>query len=325
MFVEAVIGLASFIAVLLALDLLYRKKTQINGSHAIVTGGSSGIGRALAVQLAQQGASVTLLARNKAKLEGARQQVEKHLQPGRKVSVFSVDLCQSVEAVQKVIDEACLALGPVNLLFNCAGYAVCGVFEDTRPEDFKNMINTNYLGSVYPTYAVMKGMKKRGCGHVVFTSSIGGQFGIFGMSAYSGSKFAVRGFAECLYMEAKLYNVAVSVAFPPDTDTPGFENENKEKPEETKLICGSAGLFSPDQVAQTILQGVKCRQFLISCGVEGWAMKIVTCGAAPSTSWLDLIQQISLMGLLRLVMVISATGFDKIVAQCKQKRTRISH
>ncbi|XP_032231793.2 3-ketodihydrosphingosine reductase isoform X2 [Nematostella vectensis] len=287
MFVEAVIGLASFIAVLLALDLLYRKKTQINGSHAIVTGGSSGIGRALAVQLAQQGASVTLLARNKAKLEGARQQVEKHLQPGRKVSVFSVDLCQSVEAVQKVIDEACLALGPVNLLFNCAGYAVCGVFEDTRPEDFK--------------------------------------FGIFGMSAYSGSKFAVRGFAECLYMEAKLYNVAVSVAFPPDTDTPGFENENKEKPEETKLICGSAGLFSPDQVAQTILQGVKCRQFLISCGVEGWAMKIVTCGAAPSTSWLDLIQQISLMGLLRLVMVISATGFDKIVAQCKQKRTRISH
>ncbi|EDO35908.1 predicted protein [Nematostella vectensis] len=317
MFVEAVIGLASFIAVLLALDLLYRKKTQINGSHAIVTGGSSGIGRALAVQLAQQGASVTLLARNKAKLEGARQRVEKHLQPGRKVSVFSVDLCQSVEAVQKVIDEACLALGPVNLLFNCAGYAVCGVFEDTRPEDFKNMINTNYLGSVYPTYAVMKGMKKRGCGHVVFTSSIGGQFGIFGMSAYSGSKFAVRGFAECLYMEVKINS-------PFKIDITKIIATNV-LPEETKLICGSAGLFSPDQVAQTILQGVKCRQFLISCGVEGWAMKIVTCGAAPSTSWLDLIQQISLMGLLRLVMVISATGFDKIVAQCKQKRTRISY
>ena len=74
--------------------------------------------------------------------------------------------------------------------------------------------------------------------------------GLFGYTAYAASKFAIRGFAEALEMELKPYNITVTVSFPPDTDTPGFKEEEKGKPKETKLISAAAGLFKPDVVAK---------------------------------------------------------------------------
>ena len=92
-------------------------------------------------------------------------------------------------------------------------------------------------------------MKAQGRGgRIVFVSSQAGQVGIFGFSAYSPSKFAVVGLAQVLRMELQAHGIFVSVAYPPDTDTPGFEEENKCKPEETKLISETAGLFQPEQV-----------------------------------------------------------------------------
>ncbi|KAK3746426.1 hypothetical protein QZH41_012765, partial [Actinostola sp. cb2023] len=288
-----------------------------------VTGGSSGIGKSLAVQLAKSGANVTILARNEERLQKAKEEVAKHLWEGRKerlqkakeevakhlwegrkvgkLSMYSTTDLRNILLNSHVFHRPVLVFGPVDLLFNCAGYAICGRFDDLKIDDFKNMMNTNYFGSVYPTYAVIKSMKARQQGHVVFVSSMGGQFGIFGLSAYSASKFAIRGFAECLFMEVKPYNVGVSVVFPPDTDTPGFENENKNKPEETHLICSSGGLFPPDHVAQkqsskvsstnNVIKGVQSRQFLVTCGFDGWALNTVTSGATPFTSCIELITQ----------------------------------
>ncbi|CAH3029447.1 unnamed protein product, partial [Porites evermanni] len=164
------------------------------------------------------------------RLEETLKEVRKHLAPERKVLAFSVDLTVDAQDVENTIDQACESLGPVDILINCAGFAVCGLFEETTVDQFKAMINTNYLAGVYTSHSVVKRMKERRKGHIVFVSSIGGQFGIFGFSAYAASKFAVRGFAETLFMEVKPYNIGVSVVFPPDTDTPGFENENKGKP-----------------------------------------------------------------------------------------------
>lgn len=91
-------------------------------------------------------------------------------------------------------------------------------------------------------------MKLNGGGRVVFVSSQAGQIGVFGFSAYSPSKFALTGLAQVLRMELKPHGIFVSVAYPPDTNTPGFEEENKSKPEETRLISETAGLFEPEQV-----------------------------------------------------------------------------
>ena len=89
------------------------------------------------------------------------------------------------------------------------------------------MMKTNYFGGVYCTKCVIDDMKKRRSGgRIVFVSSQAGQLGIFGFTAYSGSKFAIKGFCEALQMEVKPYNISVTIAYPPDTDTPGFKQEN---------------------------------------------------------------------------------------------------
>ena len=91
------------------------------------------------------------------------------------------------------------------------------------------MMRINYLGSVFCTKSVIDSMKSRKFGRIVFVSSQAGQIGIFGYSAYSATKFALRGFAEALQMEVKPYGVYVTVAYPPDTDTPGLKEENLVK------------------------------------------------------------------------------------------------
>ncbi len=112
----------------------------------------------------------------------------------------------------------------------------------------------NYLGTAYAIRTVLPSMKSRRKGRIVCVSSVGGLIGLYGYTAYGASKFAVRGFAEALQMEVKPYGITVTVAFPPDTDTPCFVEENKIKPQETKLISESSGVFSPSKVADDILR-----------------------------------------------------------------------
>lgn len=116
------------------------------------------------------------------------------------------------------------------------------------------MMDINYLGTAYAVRSVLSSMKSRRKGRIVCVSSVGGLVGLYGYTAYSASKFAIRGFCEALQMEVKPYGISVTVSCPPDTDTPCFEEENKVKPEETKLISASSGVFPPAKVAEDILR-----------------------------------------------------------------------
>ncbi|RXM93783.1 3-ketodihydrosphingosine reductase [Acipenser ruthenus] len=180
-----------------------------------VTGGSSGIGKCIAIECYKQGAFITLVARDESKLLQAKKEIEKHANNDK-------------QAQEK--------LGPVDMLVNCAGITVAAKFEEVKVDCFKRLMEVNYLGSVYPTRAVIPTMKERRMGRIVFVSSQAGQLGLFGYTAYSPSKFALRGLAESLQMEIKPYNIYVTVAYPPDTDTPGLAEENK-----TKIV--TMGLF----------------------------------------------------------------------------------
>jgi 3-dehydrosphinganine reductase len=93
----------------------------------------------------------------------------------------------------------------------------------------KEIMRINYIGAVYCTKAVVDSMKNRHFGRIVFVSSQAGQLGVFGYTAYSASKFALRGLAESLQMELKPYNIYVTLSYPPDTDTPGLKEENLHK------------------------------------------------------------------------------------------------
>lgn len=115
-----------------------------------------------------------------------------------------MDLTQSYEAVQSAIRNIEKTVGPTYALINCAGMAVCGKIEDASENDFKQMMNLNYFGTVFPIKAVVEGMKSRREGYIVLTGSMASLIGLFGLSAYCASKFALRGLAETLYMEVNI-------------------------------------------------------------------------------------------------------------------------
>uniref|UniRef100_A0A8C9MG38 3-dehydrosphinganine reductase n=1 Tax=Serinus canaria TaxID=9135 RepID=A0A8C9MG38_SERCA len=215
-------------------------QTETDPNHLKMSGrhfyfGSSGIGKCIAIECYKQGAFITLIARDENKLLQTKKEIEKYSVNDKQVVLcISVDVSKDYEQVENVLKQAQEKLGPVDMLVNCAGTSVTGKFEDIEVNSFERLMAVNYLGSVYPSRAVIATMKERRMGRIVFVSSQAGQLGLFGYTAYSPTKFALRGLAEALQMEVKPYNVYVTVAYPPDTDTPGFAEESK-----TKVNCPS--------------------------------------------------------------------------------------
>ena len=239
---------------------------------AFITGGSSGIGLALARLLAARGAHVWLAAREQAKLESALREVElARYSPVQHCGIVSVDLSVLDEATS-AISKFVQSVGLPDLIINSAGAAHPGYVQELTFDIFRWMMETNYFATVYVTKALLPGMIDRRSGHIINISSIVGFLSVFGYTAYGASKFAVTGFSETLRAEMKPLGIHVSVAFPPDTDTPQLAYENQYKPPETKAISGTAHALSAEKVAQTILRQAESGRFLI---FPGWESRLI--------------------------------------------------
>ncbi|XP_075389194.1 3-ketodihydrosphingosine reductase isoform X4 [Tenrec ecaudatus] len=268
--------------------LISPKPLALPGAHVVVTGGSSGIGKSIAIECYKQGAFITLVARNEDKLLQAKKEIEKHsINDKQVVLCISVDVSQDYNQVENVIKQAQEKLGPVDMLVNCAGIAMAGKFEEVEVSAFERLMSVNYLGSVYPSRAVIATMKERCVGRIVFVSSQAGQLGLFGYTAYSPSKFALRGLAEALQME----------------------------PLETKLISGTSSVCSPEQVAKQIVKDAM-GNFNSSIGSDGYMLSLLTCGMSPVTSITEGLQQVVTMGLFRTIALFYLGSFDSIVRRC---------
>jgi 3-dehydrosphinganine reductase len=237
--------------------------TTFKDKVVIVTGGSSGIGQALARQLAEAGAHVHIWARREALLKETLSTLGgegKHA-----YQVVDVGKREQVEnAYERVRQEA----GVPDIIINNAGVTYPNYVEEIPIEIFEQMIQINYLGTVYLSQLALQDMLKRGSGHIVNVSSTVGAIGVFGFSAYGASKFAVRGYSDVLRSEMKYRGIKVSIIFPPDTDTPMMENEMKYKPFETKELSTAAGLLSPEEVARIALKGIAKDKYLILPGAS---------------------------------------------------------
>jgi 3-dehydrosphinganine reductase len=117
--------------------------------------------------------------------------------------------------------------------------------------------------------ALLPELKKRD-GYIVNVSSAAGFVGIFGYTDYCASKFGLFGFTEALRSELKPHKVGVSILCPPDTDTPGFEVENRNKPPETQAISEGGGLLQPEEVARALIKGMRKGKFFIGPGSAKW-------------------------------------------------------
>jgi 3-dehydrosphinganine reductase len=229
----------------------------------LITGGSSGIGLAMARALRSSGAHLVLVARDEGKLEAARQTLLKTEASGE-VHTTSVDV--SDEEAVKALAADVPGGRPVDVLVCNAGVVMPGHFLELPQEQFDAMMSINFLGAVYLCRAFLPAMVERGSGDIHLVSSLAGLMGVFGYTAYSASKFALRGFAEVLRCEMKPRGIRVTASYPPDTDTPQLAFEDQYKPDETRAIAGNAKKLTADVVANAILQGIAAGRFHIVPG-----------------------------------------------------------
>ncbi len=239
-----------------------------NKKVVLITGGSSGIGLAAAKQLAAAGAQVWLTARRREVLEAALKEVEAaRRDPSQFCGIFPADVSDPEQAA-RVVETVTKSAGAPDAVFNSAGITQPGYVHELSLEVFDRLMQVNYFGTVYMTTAVLPAMMERGSGHIINISSMAGYLGVFGYSAYGATKFAVAGFSEVLRAEMKPHGIRVSVAFPPDTDTPQLAYEEPFKPAETKAISGNAKALSAEKVARSILQQAEKGYFLIFPGTD---------------------------------------------------------
>ncbi|WVY94280.1 hypothetical protein V8G54_033368 [Vigna mungo] len=301
-------------------------KIPIKNRHVFITGGSSGIGLALAHRAAAEGARVSILARSLGKLEEARNAIR--LATGIEVAVFAADV-RDFEAVKRAVDEA----GPIDVLLLNHGVFVALELEKMELSEIKFTMDVNLMGTLNLIKAALPAMKNRKDplpASIALVSSQAGQAGIYGYVAYSASKFGLRGLAEALQQEVIADNIHVSLIFPPDTDTPGLaeeagvarhgayreieedveQNAKKRweilhfflrKPELTKIIAASSGCMTAEKVAQKALDGIKSGSFIVSCNLEGIALSLATAGLSPQRSFLMAFVEVVAAGILRIV------------------------
>ena len=252
--------------------------------HVLITGGSSGIGLALACQAAADGARLSLIARDPVKLAAAALHVSAAAPAAPEIFTAPADVADEKKLVAAI--RAAEAIhGPVDMLITSAGVARPGHFEEIPVEVFERTMAVNYFGTLYAVKAVTPSMRERGRGKIVLISSGAGLVGLFGYTAYAPSKFALRGLAESLRGELKPAGVAVSIVYPPDTDTPQLAEENLTKPEETKALTAAAGLWTAEAVARATLEGVRRGRFAITPGVQLTALAWLHSLIAPVLRW----------------------------------------
>jgi short-subunit dehydrogenase len=213
----------------------------LRDKNVIVTGASSGIGRATALEFARRGASLVIAARRAEPLEAVAAECRAL---GAKCIAVVADVTKHDDCERLVA-----AGGRVDVLVNNAGFAIFDAIENAKPDDLQSMMETNYFGTVWCTQAVLPQMLARGAGTIVNVSSIAGIMGYARMGGYCATKFAIIGFTEALRDEVLGRGVRVALVCPGTTDTEFFlKAERGKMPGASRLMLA----VKPERVARAI-------------------------------------------------------------------------
>jgi 3-dehydrosphinganine reductase len=231
-------------------------------TRAFVIGGSEGIGLAVAQRLAAQGVEVAIFGRSDDKLRAAAETL------GGTAYAGQLDVTDA-EATRAVLDRAVAEAGVPDLVVSTAGFARAEWFHEEPLGNLRAMMETNYLGTVHVCHALVPHLVEAGGGTIVTTSSMAGLTGVFGYAGYSASKFAVVGFSEALRRELRPHGVHVAVLCPPNTRTPGFDEENRTKPAEVLAAEEKVKTLDPEQVADHLLKVLPSRPNVVIPSLDG--------------------------------------------------------
>ncbi len=235
-----------------------RAARRFRGTHSLITGGSAGIGLAIAERLVGLGGSVTLVARNPERLRDAAAQL------GDAARTLELDVSDERAVASGLSAE--VAARPADLLVNCAGISTAAEFMDLEPEALRREMDVNYFGAVWTTRAVLPHFLERGRGHVLNVGSTASLVGIHGYAAYTPPKFALYGLSEVLRAELAPKGIGVTIVLPTSTRTAMLERELEVAPPETRRIITAERILEPGEVADAALRAVARGRFEVIPG-----------------------------------------------------------
>lgn len=241
------------------------------GRKVFITGGSAGIGRAAALQLAREGAAVVVCARGQAKLDETVAELQATGAPGPFGSV-SADVTDA-EAMAAAAAYANELMGGVDLLIANTGFAECTPTDDADAAHYRRLMEVNFFGHVNTVQAFLPTFTAQRRGDIVLVSSMLAVLSVWGYGGYSASKFAIRGFAEALRQEMLLHDVGVQLFLPPTTDTPGLAKENEGKPpivHEMEMGSSLNQTHSAEKVATKMLAWIGRGRFVGYATFDSW-------------------------------------------------------
>ncbi len=244
------------------------------GKFAVITGGSKGMGKATAIEIAKLGGNVCIIARTPGPLEVAATEIKKaRTKETQVVKTIAADTTD-MTALKPLLDAVVQQHGVPDYLIQCVGYAYAQYVEKLTLDDFRRNMEVNYFGQVIPFLCLLPHFIAAKKGHIANIASEAAFVGIIGYATYTPTKFAVAGFTEALRHELKPQGLSFSILYPPDTNTPGFEVENQTKPPECAMLSERARLLQPEQVAETFTAGILKKKFYILPGSAkfGWRM-----------------------------------------------------
>jgi len=271
--------------------------TAIRGAACAVTGAASGIGRALALELAARGADLALADRDEAGLQTVAAEIAKS--SPRKVTVHRVDVAEPAEIAG--FAQAAVAAHPgLNIVVNNAGVALMGLFNEVEQAQMEWLFNINFWGVVHGTRAFLPHLAQQPAAHIVNLSSIFGIVAPPGQTAYAAAKFAVRGFSESLRHELQMANspIKLSVVHPGGVAT-GIARSSRVGTGMTDNARRAQAIERFDAVAKTtpaaaalrIIEGIEKNQPRILIGNDARFMDLLQ-RFRPGTYWKVMARQI---------------------------------
>lgn len=213
---------------------------NLENKVVVITGGTKGIGKAIAESLLKAGAKVFVCGRDKVQLKRSLEDLSRY----GKVDGEICDVRNDIQ-VKMMLDECVRIFDGVDILINNAGVGVFGkTVDEISPDEFRWVLETNLFGVFYTCHFAIPIMKERGGGYIINISSLAGQNAHPKMSAYNASKFALNGFSESLMQEVRQENIKVSYICPGSVNTEFGSGEISEK---------NAWQLQPEDIAQTVL------------------------------------------------------------------------
>lgn len=226
-------------------------KESYHGKVAIVTGASGGIGRAISEKLADYNVRLVLAARRENSLKALTSELNTE-------SIYIPTDVSIIGQADHLANEAMNRFGQIDYLFNFAGVMKNSGFGVLKSEEIQQQVETNLMGTIYCSRAVVPHMQKQQSGHIVNMSSLLGRFPMPGTGAYCASKFAVAGFTAAIRHELKQDNINITVVFPSLVKT-GMMDGHLKSARQSRFYQLNSN-YMPEKVAAAIVKGVADRK-----------------------------------------------------------------